>query len=97
MASRIDLQRRVEAILHHLRSGLTEEDRRNGWTERGRQAMVAFFERMLRDIHSGESLMPLEYRTILRGLDHWGVMDGSLLDQAAEISNEVAALVGESA
>jgi hypothetical protein len=95
MYSRVDLERKIEEVLLHLRSGLSEEDVRSGWTERAREAMIVFFDRMLRDVHTGQSLMPLEYRTILRGLDHWGVMEGELFDQSAEISGTVAVLVGD--
>lgn len=95
MHSQVDLGRKVEEVLNHLRSGLSEEDVASGWTERARDAMIVFFDRMLRDINTGQSLMPLEYRTILRGLDHRGVMRGVLFDKAAEISGDVAILVGE--
>jgi hypothetical protein len=96
MYSRVDLEHKVEAILRRLRSGLTEEDVQSGWTERARDAMIVFFDRMLRDVHTGQSLMPLEYRTILRGLDHWGVVAGELFDKAAEISANVAVLIRQS-
>ena len=65
---------------------LTSKEAAEGWTERGKVAIEAFFKELRSKILSGE---PLPSLSIARGLDHWGVVNGELLIKSVEISYDL--------
>ena len=79
----------VQRITVDLASPLPREELEYGWTEESREAMLALFERLRQDVEAGVRLRHRpEYFTILRGLDHWGISEGPLLQRASRISSD---------
>lgn len=83
----------TDKLIKRLSNSLSQEELDNGWTEDSRQAMLMFFETLRSDLRSGLDVSEkLEYRSIARGMDHWGISDGQLLNDATEISSEIRKL-----
>jgi len=92
--NRNELVMLILKYLDRLRKGMTQQDVFDGWTEQSRAAMIRFFETMVDEAQRGQSLDKLEYKTIPRGMDHWGIYQGDLLENAAEISAAIIDGVG---
>jgi len=85
--------KKVENIIERLSSPLSEEELSNGWIEDSRLAMLKFFETLRDDLKNDVDVSAkAEYRSIARGMDHWGISVGQLLDDATEISMEIRKL-----
>ncbi len=84
----------VQRISEEMASPLRPEELEHGWTEESRQAMMVFFERLREDVEGGVRLCQrLEYSTILRGLDHWGITEGRMHERASQISTAVREVI----
>jgi hypothetical protein len=78
--------KKIDEVIGELSLPLTSKEAAEGWTERGKVAIEAFFKELRSKILSGE---PLPSLSIARGLDHWGVVNGELLEKSAKISNDL--------
>ncbi len=86
--------RRVIAVIDRLSRPLTVSDIAGGWSEESRAALLGFFKRLCDDLKGGTpAFHKPEYMSIARGMDTWGIIDGDILEEAASISNAIAAIV----
>jgi len=93
MTSRIEVANRIEKLINKLSRQLPPQEIQNGWTEDSRKAMLDFFQRLHSDLVAGVAVSTkTEYITIPRGMDHWGITDGELLEEAAKISDAIKRL-----
>jgi hypothetical protein len=76
----------IELILERLAKPLTTKDIADGWSIECRKMIIRVFEDIKATLLSEGKLPPM---FIARGLDHWGVIDGDLLEFAAKISNKL--------
>jgi len=87
------LLKKIAYVIEKLQSGLTQEDRANGWTEASRAAMLEVFQTLEKRLSSGEQISGEDSNINLsRGMDSWGISGGDILDHAAEISIELKKL-----
>jgi len=83
----------TDNILEKLSKSLSQEEMDDGWTENSRQAMLKFFGSLKNDLEKGVDVsVKAEYRSIARGMDHWGIGEGELLKEATEISEVIRSL-----
>jgi len=78
---------KIDQFISRLESGLTEDDRKQGWTENSRQALLKTFRKIRKEVRQGK----YPAVNLARGLDSWGITSGELVELAAEISNELNA------
>lgn len=84
------LLQRVDKIVRKLSNQLSENDIDGGWCEESRLAMLKFFETLRDDLLNGVDVSTkAEYASIARGMDHWGIVSGQLLEEATGISAEI--------
>lgn len=89
-----ELLTQVEQMIAKLQGNLNDEDRRLGWNDRSQAAMLNFFRQFAEDLSSGKDLSNCpHYGTVIRGLDHWGISDGELFNDAIVISNQFRKLI----
>lgn len=86
---------KVEGVIRTLSASLPADELANGWNDESQRAMLAYFLDLRGRLRRGEIPKDTDL-TIVRGLDHWGVLNGRLLREAAEISVELATLVRSS-
>lgn len=85
MPTKANLLCRVEAIAQKLADPITSSERAVGWSDTSRMAMLDYFKDLHRRLELDQGLTPADF-SITRGMDHWGITGGALLDEAAEIS-----------
>jgi len=76
----------IDAILLRLNSPLKEDDVKNGWSAESQKVAATYFETLKSAFISGSALPSLG---IVRGLDHWGVTGGDLLEDLARVTNKL--------
>jgi len=69
---------RAEALILRLRRGLNAEDVASGWSDASRTAILKVCERFLAELQAGRAVTGLPWSDAARGLDAWGVFEGSL-------------------
>jgi hypothetical protein len=80
----------LDNIIDRLSTPLPEAEVQQGWTEQARDAMRAFFLQMRSDAAALKDLKSIPYYvSVVRGLDHWGIAGGELLEAAAKIGSLV--------
>ncbi len=88
-----DIAQRVNHMVDRLSEPLSEPEFKSGWTQESKDAMREFFARLRDDLAGGRKVADVpEYRSISRGMDHWGIVEGELLDEADTISAEIRSL-----
>jgi hypothetical protein len=80
------LEEKIDALLETLDRPVTSEEAADGWTLEAKSAMQKMFRDLRNKVHAGQ---PLPQLSISRALDHWGVGSGALLEQVAQLSNEI--------
>jgi len=85
MLTKSKLLSRIEAIAKKLADPLSASERADGWSETSRMAMLDYFKELHRRLELDQALTPADL-SITRGMDHWGITGGALLDEAAELS-----------
>jgi len=88
------IEARIEAAIVALAAPLTEQEIKQGWSSGAKAALGQYLERLLRDGLANQDFTAI---SISRAADHWGVVDGPLLEELAGISNELRSSVGLSA
>lgn len=76
--------RLIKEVLVLLNLPVSADEKSHGWTVESKQAAAKYFTDVLERIAAGEPLPPLD---IVRGLDHWGVTGGDLLEKIARAAN----------
>lgn len=85
--NKMELIKRIKAMIDRLNSPLLERDRHEGWTDDSRNSMRKFFIQMEVDLRSDRPLKEFpQYLSITRALDFWGVSGGDLLEESSRIS-----------
>ncbi|WP_417068455.1 hypothetical protein [Niveibacterium terrae] len=77
---------KIGAIIEVLSGELNSSEISDGWTPESKEAIKVLFEKLKSNLQSCEALPPM---SISRALDHWGVVSGEMLEQAAQISNQL--------
>ena len=75
-------------MIGRLSGELPPEEVANGWDALHQETMLHFFQRMRERMQRDERPTVTDV-TIVRGLDHTGIIRGQLLDEAVDISNEL--------
>lgn len=84
------LLQRVDKIITTLSNPLSADNMGGGWSEESRLAMLRFFETLRDDLVNGVDVSAkAEYASIARGMDHWGIVSGQLLEDATRVSAEI--------
>jgi hypothetical protein len=76
----------IEALVAKLSLPCSASEAGDGWTSESKAAARDYFVR-LRTALSERSKLP--ELGIVRGLDHWGVVGGDLLEEAASITSRL--------
>lgn len=92
-SSRIDfkenkrtLELKIDDIIADLSLPLSSSEAADGWGLESKQAIKLYFEELKHALQEGKALPSLD---VCRGMDHWGVVRGPILEKAAQISNEL--------
>ena len=84
--SRATVIQDIDALLSRLSLPVSEAEAKDGWTAQSKAAARTYFLELRAAVHDGSQMPDLG---IARGLDHWGVIGGDLLKEAARITNYV--------
>lgn len=74
----------VDAVIKKLTVAVTPSEAKDGWTVQSKEAAAKYFNELRQSVTEGNTLPPLD---IVRGLDHWGVTGGDLLEEIAGVTN----------
>ena len=85
MTKKENLLQDIQSLLTQLRAGLTQDEDSNGWSKESKAAAV-YFDKLIASLRADSVLPSLG---IVRGLDHWGVTGGDLLEEIARITNRL--------
>ena len=80
------IDNKIDEVIADVSAPVSASEFVDGWTPESKKAIKTFFEDLKRKLQSGEALPPLN---ISRALDHWGVVSGTILEKAAQISTEL--------
>jgi hypothetical protein len=86
MIDKEQIRNDIEALIRKLESPLTQTDLECGWTRGAQEAMVKLLSEIGQDLRQGKKLPSL---SLGRGLDHWGVEKGELLEEMCTLSNKL--------
>jgi hypothetical protein len=90
MANRATIIDRIDRMIARLSSPLLPSDIRDGWSEESRKAILEVLNKLRTRLRSDEPLTEAEKQLSLsRGMDTWGITGGDLLEEGAEISNQL--------
>jgi len=88
------VEQKIDDVITDLGAPVSTSESADGWSPESKIAIKAYFENLKQALQAGRALPPLD---VCRGMDHWGVIGGPILEKAAQISNELrAALKGQS-
>ena len=76
----------IQSLLTQLRASLTQDEDSNGWSKESKATAAVYFEKLTASLRADSVLPGLG---IVRGLDHWGVTGGDLLEEIARITNRL--------
>ena len=79
----------IDLVIESLGSPVTAKEASDGWTSKSKMAVHALMKSLKEKLQSGTELPPM---SISKALDHWGVIDGEILERVAEISNQIRQL-----
>ncbi len=85
------IEQQLAEILSALSDPPTPEELQGGWTQESKHAAHKYVTELSAALNSGAPLPPLG---IVRGLDHWGVIGGDLLESIAKVSNTLRKAYG---
>lgn len=81
-----EINDQIENIVATLRLPVTEEEGAGGWTAQSKEAALKYFVGLQHSLESGQPMPP---PGIVRGLDHWGIIGGALLESIAKATNNI--------
>lgn len=81
-----DLRNRLLELLADLEAPVAEAERLDGWTVESKAAAARYFQGVESALRGLCALPP---PGICRGLDHWGVEGGNLLERIATLSSQI--------
>jgi len=89
MENRDKILTEVESLIGELAAPLSQSEISFGWTPESQNATL----KLLNEIRAAlVDRRPIEKLSIGRGLDHWGVEGGRLLESACKLSNNLREL-----
>lgn len=77
---------KIKHVIEVLSKPLPAEEIASGWTKKAQREWLKYFEGLLHDLNTNK--VPNNVQ-IARAMDHWGIVSGSLLEEAAIISNQI--------
>lgn len=80
------IEQKINEVIADLSVPVSASEAADGWTAESKQAIKKYFENLKQKLLAGEELPSLD---VCRGMDHWGVVNGPILEKAAQISNEL--------
>ena len=84
------ITKQIEALIERLSKPLNPVETQNGWTDEAKDAALALLQRLQIDMRNEIQVSEIpEYRSIARGLDHWGIESGELLEDFADLSHSI--------
>ena len=93
MVTREEVITNVECMIERLSESLSEDEIKNGWNEKIRVIWLNFFRNMKKDLANGIRISKKpEYTLVFRGMDSHGIIDGKLLEEAINISEQIGEL-----
>lgn len=93
MANRATIIDRLDRMIARLSKALVPSDIHHGWSEESRKAILEVLQELRTRLLSDEPLTEAEKQlSISRGMDTWGITGGDLLEEGAEISNQLREL-----
>lgn len=84
MSNEDEVRELIHRVLVSLAAPLTPSEMGSGWNMESKQAAEKYFFDLAQKLDAGEVLPPTD---IVRGLDHWGVTGGCLLEEVARVAN----------
>jgi hypothetical protein len=82
--TRVDLERRMDVLMQKLSTPPTSSEFKEGWTESSKKAMKNMVGDVQNRLRSGQPNIDISFS---RGMDSWGIVEGEILEEAAELSN----------
>lgn len=73
----------IADLIERLNGAVSADEARDGWTERSKSAIAAYFQARLCELEQGNME---EDRGLVRGLDAWGVGGGHLHSDALRLN-----------
>lgn len=80
------VEQKIDDVIAELSTSVSASESTDGWTLESKKAIKVYFENLRLKLQAKEPLPPLD---VCRGMDHWGVISGPILEKAAQISNEL--------
>jgi hypothetical protein len=77
---------KIDCVIDALAVPVSASEAADGWTPESKKAVKRFFESLKQTLQS-DAIVP--DMNIARALDHWGIISGDILEQSAQISNEL--------
>lgn len=77
------LLKRLVRLIDQLALPVSQEEASYGWTARSKAGIEKFFRSKLAELEQGSA--KTDYG-LVRGLDAWGISDGSLYDEALRVN-----------
>lgn len=87
-----DARHQLDRMAEALSRPLPPEELAHGWTEEARRAILDLLARLRADLAAEVLPEMASYTALARGMDHWGITGGELLEQAAQLSAEIRRL-----
>ncbi len=81
----LSINQQIETILQTLSLPVAAEDAAVVWSVQSKEAAYKYFVNLRTSMDSGQPL----HLGIVRGLDHWGVVGGELLESIAKVTNSL--------
>ncbi len=88
MENRNQILKELDFLIARLSGSLTEQDLDCGWTPQSQKALLTCFEKIKGEAENEKVVKRFKISgQLVRGMDHWGVVKGELLEAAARIEN----------
>ncbi len=92
MNENLDVIFKVEQMINTLSKSLPVSEIEGGWTEEARLTWLNFFRKLHDYLLHKQPLEDDNYVNLIRSMDHWGIVDGNLLDKAVEIQRDLKSI-----
>ena len=77
---------KIDCVIDALAVPVSASEAADGWTPESKKSVKRFFESLKKTLQSNDTVPEMN---IARSLDHWGIISGEILEQSAQISNEL--------
>jgi hypothetical protein len=88
MKNRDQFTKELDFLITRLSGSLTEEDLDCGWTIQSQTALLISFKKIKNEAENTTAVKNSKISgQLVRGMDHWGIVKGELLEAAVRIEN----------